>query len=140
MPPITFLILGLAITGTYAGIEFILRRRRTRELRALARTHSMHYCFGDRFRFASKIAEHFPVIGAADIRVRDLLYGSHDETHRYVFTVEFTKGVIRTKKRHSLVASFTEPRGQRKNRRIDLRFGDKSLTRVDQYRTLCHPG
>jgi hypothetical protein len=131
-----FLWLTIATTAIAAGAQFLRRQARTRRLRQLAARQSMHYSPGDRFRFASKVAEHFPVPGAADVRVSDVIYGSRDELHRYVFAVDYTRGVVRTKRRLRRVAAFVEPRGQRE-RRIELHLADPALPALQQYETLC---
>ena len=75
----------------------------------------MHFAPGDRLRLAQRIAEQFPVVGAASISVRDLLFRTDDSRHQYLFTVDYTVGVIRGKVGRSTVAGFSEPvtRGSR---------------------------
>ncbi len=75
----------------------------------------MHFAPGDRLRLARRIAEQFPVIGAANISVRDLLFRTEESRHQYLFTVDYTVGVIRGKVGRSTVAGFSEPvsRGSR---------------------------
>jgi hypothetical protein len=94
-----------------AGTRF----RRRRKLRTCARKWNMHFAPGDRLRLARRIAEQFPVIGAANISVRDLLFRTEDSRHQYLFTVDYTVGVIRGKVGRSTVAGFSEPvaRGSR---------------------------
>ena len=58
---------------------------------------------------AHRIAAQFPVIGAANISVRDLLFRTEESRHQYLFTVDYTVGVIRGKVGRSTVAGFTEP-------------------------------
>ncbi len=69
----------------------------------------MHFAAGDRLRLARRIVSQFPVPGAANIGVRDLLFRTGDNQHHYVFTVDYTVGVIRGKIGKSRVAGFTEP-------------------------------
>jgi len=69
----------------------------------------MHFAPGDRLRLARRIVGRFPVPGAASISVRDLLYCTADSRHQYLFTVDYTMGVIRGKVGQSRVAGFSEP-------------------------------
>jgi hypothetical protein len=89
--------------------------RRRRKLRTCARKWNMHFAAGDRLRLARRIVGQFPVPGAANIGVRDLLFRTGDNQHHYIFTVDYTVGVIRGKVGRSGVAGFTEPvsRGSR---------------------------
>ena len=75
----------------------------------------MHFAPGDRLRLARRIAGRFPVTGAANISVRDLLFRTEAANHQYLFTVDYTVGVIRGKMGRSCVAGFSEPvsRGSR---------------------------
>lgn len=83
--------------------------QRRRKLRACARRWNMHFAAGDRLRLARRIVAQFPVPGAANISVRDLLFRTGDDRHHYIFTVDYTVGVIRGKVGKSRVAGFTEP-------------------------------
>jgi hypothetical protein len=56
------------------------------------------------------VAGRFPVPGAADVHVSDLIYGGDKHVYRYVFVAEFTIGVVRTKRRRVRVGAYTEPR------------------------------
>jgi hypothetical protein len=109
MTPSLYLILLLAILLVVVlaggGSEFRCRRR----LRACARRWNMHFAPGDRLRLARRIVGQFPVPGAASISVRDLLYRTADNRHQYLFTVDYTVGVIRGKVGRSQVAGFSEP-------------------------------
>jgi len=85
------------------------RFRHRRKLRLCARKWNMHFAPGDRLRLARRIAGNFPIIGAANITVRDLIFRTEDSRHQYLFTVDYTVGVIRGKVGRSTVAGFTEP-------------------------------
>lgn len=137
MNPVIFLAIALGLTVVATATQWGAHAYRTRGLRRLARQNEMHFCYNDRFRFAPMVAEAFPIAGAADVRVLDMLYGSRDDLHRYVFTVEFTRGVVRTKSRRRRVAAFVEPRRAARHRPLDLRLADEKLSILDQYGALC---
>jgi hypothetical protein len=69
----------------------------------------------------------------------DLIYGSDRDRYRYVFSVEFTLGVIGPKRRVVRVASLSEPRerGGTGNVSPSLAPADGSL--VEQYRFFAPP-
>jgi hypothetical protein len=117
LSPIIYLILLLVILFGAVTADAIVRFLRQKKLRAAARKWKMHYAPGDRLRLARRIVSQFPVPGAANISVRDLLFRTEDSRHQYLFTVDFTVGVIRGKVGRSRVAGFTEPvsRGNRSN-------------------------
>jgi hypothetical protein len=113
--PQLYLILVLAILTivvTNAALRSYLQRK---HLRALARKWNMHYSPGDRLRLARRAARHFPIPGAASIRVRNLIFRTEESRHQYLFTIDYTVGVIRGKVGRSSVAGFEEPvtRGSR---------------------------
>lgn len=110
--PANFLEALLALTAAVALIERISRHRRRRELRRLAAQWKMTYSPRDLLRIASRIASRFPVPGAADVRVVDLIYGTKAGEYRYIFTAEYTTGVLGGKRRQVRAASFSEPRGR----------------------------
>jgi hypothetical protein len=113
--PAIYLLFLLAILFAAVVVGAISRFRRRRQLRLCARRWNMHFAPGDRLRLARRIAERFPVIGAANISVRDLLFRTEESKHQYLFTVDYTVGVIRGKVGRSTVAGFSEPvsRGSR---------------------------
>jgi hypothetical protein len=54
--------------------------------------------------------------------------------YRYIFTAEYTLGVLRTKKRYLRVASFAEPRDRRHAGEAEpVRLGTESLSIFEQY-------
>ena len=109
--PMTLLMLVVAITLLAMGTYGALRRRRRRALIGLAREWDMQYSTTDVFNLAPRVAAHLPVLGAADVRVRDLIYGTEAGGHRCIFVAEFTAGVVRSKSRRQCVVSVLEPRG-----------------------------
>ena len=63
-------------------------------------------------RITAKVVGRLPVPGAANVRVRDVIYGTERDRYRYVFTAEFTVGVVGPKHRVARVATFSEPRAR----------------------------
>jgi len=126
------------LTLLAGGIDALGRRRRHRKLRALAAQWRMTYSADDRLRLADKVADRFPIPGAADVHVNDVIYGADKDAYRYVFTAEFTIGVVRTKHRRVRVASFTEPRDRDS---VDsagpLVLAPDRLSLLEQYRHLA---
>jgi hypothetical protein len=137
MSPASFLALTIGITAAALAAQMLVRRRRRRALRELARVWDMHYSPGDRFRLAARVAERFPVPGAADLRVNDLIYGNEDELYRYIFSAEYTEGVIRSKRRVRRVMTFTEPKGRSDATKWSaFVLAEKEKPLVDQYKEL----
>jgi hypothetical protein len=134
MSPSAFLCLTILITVAMAVGWRVLRRRRARLFRRTAAQWQMRYCPGDQFRLADRLAACFPIVGAADIRILDLMYGGDDAAYRYIFTVEYTLGLIRAKQRQSRVIQLIEPRlaGQ-VDIHIDLAPYDRSLLQQYQF-------
>jgi hypothetical protein len=114
--PIRFLAVLIALTAVARLVYVIRRQRQRRALQALARQWQMHYSPHDRFQISDRIAERFPLPGAAEVRVVDLIYGSEQdepgEFYRYIFSAEYTVGVTRRKHRERRVVSFREPKGR----------------------------
>jgi hypothetical protein len=109
--PLQFLAVLIGLTAV-ARLTFILRRQRHRRaLHALAKQWQMHYSPHDRFDLAARVAERFPIPGAAEMHVVDLIYGRQGDAYRYVFTAEYTIGVTHGKHRHRRVVTFREPKG-----------------------------
>jgi len=137
MSPAYFLTITLAITAAALIAQFIVRHRRRIALRDLARAWDLHYSPGDRFRLAARVAERFPVPGAADMRVNDLIYGNEHDFYRYIFSAEYTEGVIRSKKRVRRVVTFTEPKGRSDATKwSSFVLADKQKPLIDQYKEL----
>jgi hypothetical protein len=107
--PAIYLLLLLAILLAAVLAGAFSRFHCRRKLRLCAHQWNMHFAPGDRLRLAQRIADRFPVIGAANISVRDLLFRTEDSRHHYLFTVDYTVGVIRGKVGRSTVAGFSEP-------------------------------
>src|SRR5690242_10439099 len=110
MSPWQVLALTLAVTLFAYVAERVRRRWHVRALRRLAGEWGMTFSQDDTLRLTPKVARDFPIPGAANLRVVNVLYGSDAERYRYVFTAEYTVGVVNAKRRHVRVASFTERR------------------------------
>lgn len=137
MTPLEFLTLMIAITALSAAIEAFRRFRHGNALRKLAAQRGMHFSAIDRFRLAPRIAQRLPVPGAAAVRVLDLLYGVEKQNYRYVFSTEYTTGVLRSKTGVRRVATFAEPRDPAEKREMgELTFAPETLPLVDQYKHL----
>ncbi len=99
----------------------------------------MHFSPRDQFDLAARVAERFPVPGAAELRVSDLIYGSDGTMYRYLFSAEYTTGVIYAKHRHLRVATFSEPKERSALRpRSELYVADESDDPIAQYEALHH--
>ena len=137
MSPLILLFAVMGLTGVALVVELVRRRRVHRALRQLALEQGMHFSRRDQLRLTSRVATHLPIPGAAYVRVIDLMYGSGGGRHRYVFTAEYTVGVLRSKKRCRRAATFSEPR-----QRCDaspcsaINLGPVDLPLIEQYRAL----
>lgn len=136
MTPISFLYLMLAITALAAGMQVGMRLRRKRSLRRLASDWKMHYNPGDPFHLASQAARRLPLPGAAEVRVTHLIYALKDNHYRYLFTSEFTQGVIHGKKRIRRVATFSDPKDRRDLIASPLILAPEGLPPLEQYKFL----
>jgi hypothetical protein len=136
-PPLLLLAAVIALTAVAAVIDFIRRRRMHGVLRQLAVERHLHYSPHDQLRLTARVADNFPVPGAAHVRVVNLLYGSEGGQYRYVFTTEYSTGAVRSKKRHNCAVTFREPRERQQRRnKIELRMANPDLSLIEQYREL----
>ena len=138
MSPLFFLGLTLLLSASAVTFDFLSRRRLRRQLQALARELNMAYSHHDRFALADRVAEHFPVPGAAAVRVIDLLYSSDAGSYRYLFSAEYTCGVIRSKRRLLRAVTLREPKG-RTDPSVwsNMLLAPDKLSLIDQYRHLA---
>ena len=142
MTPYQYLLLALGATAAAVAAERVYRRRRRRLFAGLAREWNMHYSARDLFRLAEQVAPRLPVVGAGDVFVEDVIYGVEGEFHRYLFSVEYTLGLVHAKRRVVRAASFREPKQHRVlSRWSPLELAEISMPLTDQYRTLhdAHP-
>jgi hypothetical protein len=138
MSPLVFLGLTLLLSATAVTLDFLFRRRLRCQLQTLARELKMAYSHHDRFALADRVAEHFPVPGAAAVRVIDLLYSSDAASYRYLFSAEFTCGVIRSKRRLLRAVTLREPKGPADpSIWSNMMLAPADLPLIDQYRHLA---
>src|SRR5262245_31337312 len=110
MPPLLFFGIMIGITGVLWLVYLLRRRSRSKALHKLASQWHMQFSQADLFNLAARIATDFPLPGAADLRVRDLIYATDADRHRYLFTAEYTCGVIEPQRREQRAATFCEPK------------------------------
>jgi hypothetical protein len=140
MTPAALFCLSLLVTVLAAVGDILLRRRRCKRLQRLAAEWEMNYSPRDQFRLTPRVARNFPVPGAARIRVVDLIYGIECDLYRYVFTAEYTTGIVSGKRRILRAGSFCEPRdrgGEANQSTITL--APAHLPLIEQYRKLTPP-
>ena len=138
MLSLTFLAVMLSIMLAAFIMHLAGRRQTSDRLRRLATERGMQYAENDLFQITPRVIERFPIYGASDLRVADVVYRRDGERYRYVFTVEYTVGVVRTKERVSQAATFCEPRDRSCPADWSgLVFAPENLCLVDQYAHLC---
>jgi hypothetical protein len=109
IPPILLLCLLLGVTAAASIADALARHARAHRLSQLAAAWDLRFTPEDRFQLTPRIASQFPTPGAADVVVRDILYGQEPGGRlRYLFTIEYTVGVLRTKRRRSAVGMVVE--------------------------------
>jgi hypothetical protein len=70
----------------------------------------MRFLPEDRFDLTRRLMRNFPIPGAGDLRVIDLIYATHGDTHRYVFTAEYTAPLDAGHRRERAVMTVCEPK------------------------------
>lgn len=135
------MLLAVVCITAAAGLTWrIVRRRQRQVLGDLAREWNMHYSSRDVFSLADRVAGRLPGVGAADVRVFDLIYGTGELGLQYIFCAEYTTGVVRSKSRRRNVVSVLEPKNT--GGQVDwatLRIAPIDLPLVGQYRSLREP-
>jgi hypothetical protein len=148
MSPFEKLALTCGFIAAAFAVELIARRRWRRALRRLAAEWKMNFGAVDTLKLTERVARHFPVPGAARLHVTNVIYGadkSDPERYRYVFTAEFTLGVVRTKRRLVRVGSFAEPKardraaGRAHHATAPVVLAPGNLSLLAQYRHLAPP-
>jgi len=135
MPPIDLLLALILLSAAAWTLDRWWQSHGQAAYRELARTHRMHYSPGDPLRLTPRIAAQLPLPGAAAVRVIDLLYRTDEQNHYYVFTAEYTIGVVGPKLRVRRAAAFTESKAAGANPK-PVRLGPVELSLVEQYRAL----
>jgi hypothetical protein len=137
MSPYAFLMCMVILTAGAAVAQMAARARHLGRLKRLAGEWKMHFSARDRFRLSPRVAEALPVPGAAGVRVFDLIYGIEQERHRYLFSTEYTVGVLRSKTGCRRVATFSEPRDAAcAEKGCELIFASSNLPLIEQYQEL----
>jgi hypothetical protein len=149
LSPLALLLALLALTALAVGISELARRRQSLAVAAVAARWQMRYLADDRFELAPRVAQGLPVAGAADVAVRDLIYGEDAgaggasfvgapaTSLRYFFTVEYTLGVVRGKRRHLAVGTMREERGGGVGQGYsEVSLAPSGLSVVEQYEHL----
>lgn len=137
MAPLELLILVIAITIAASAGQYVMRYPHLTRLRALARRWRMNFVAFDRFRIGERLRETFPVPGAADLQVVDVMYGLDEDRHRYIFTVQYTVGVLRGKRRTWRVAAVLEPRATGTPRPAQVLVADPGTDVMQQYKRMA---
>ena len=135
MPPID--LLGILLLITIGGVvaERWHRHREQCVYRKLALEHRMHFSAGDPLRLTARVAGRLPVPGAAGVRVINLMYRTDEQNHYYVFTAEFTVGVVGPKHRIRRAAAFVESKSGAASENL-IHLGPEELPLTEQYRML----
>jgi hypothetical protein len=135
--PAMFLLFAIALTCAAKLIYVVVRGRYRQQLQALAREWRMHYSPHDRFDLSNRLPGVFPLPGAAEMRAVDLIYGTEQEFYRFIFTAEYSVGVVRAKYRLRRVVTFREPKGQSGSMHWSrMILASEELEPIDQYRRL----
>ena len=134
--PLLFLAALVFITAFSFLTHRLIRSRHKRRVRAIAAEWGMRYAQADLFQLASRVAGRLPVPGAADIRVLDIVYATQGDCHRYVFTVEYTRGVTDYLRREARAATFTDPCEGTRKPPDQVICAPADLPLIDQYRHL----
>ena len=138
MTPLDVLAFTVCATAVAVAAEAVAARRRRKVLRRLAAEWRMTYSRFDSLRLTPKVVRNFPIPGAANLRISDVIYGIDHERYRYVFRAELTTGTVRRKKRGVRVATFSEPRDrQRAQATATVALAPATGGLVEQYRHLA---
>ena len=137
MTPWELLAAALAVTAVAYAADLAVRRRAGEGLRRLAAEWRMNFTLADRLRLTAKVARHFPLPGAANLRVSNVIYGTDKDRHHYVFTAEYTLGLVRGKRRLARAGAFSEPRDRERGPGpTSVQLAPAGLSLLEQYRHL----
>jgi hypothetical protein len=132
-----FLFIGLlCVTAVVWTLHRVMRHAFKRELRALASQWGMQYAQADLFNLAARVAADFPIVGVADLVVRDMIYATQGDRHRYVFTAEYTLGVIERHRREARAVTFCDPRDAGGHCATPIILAPEELPLIEQYKQL----
>jgi len=134
--PSVFFISLLCVTAVVWTLHRVMRHAHKKQLRALASQWGMQYAQADLFNLAARVAGQFPIPGVADLLVRDMIYATQGDRHRYVFTAEYTLGVIDRQRREERAVTFCDPRDSGGQCATPLILAPEELPLIEQYRQL----
>lgn len=138
MSPSVILAAVAGVTGMAYALERVRRRRSGAAIRALAAEWRMNFGQHDTLRITPRVAGHFPIPGAANLRVFDVIYGTDRDRYRYIFTAEYTAGVVNARRRLARVGAFSEPRDRERGQPpTPVVLAPANLPRIEQYRSLA---
>ncbi|HET6246418.1 MAG TPA: hypothetical protein VFE47_01870 [Tepidisphaeraceae bacterium] len=135
--PAALLIIAVSITFAAAVAERIWIRRYRQRLQKLAGEWGTNYSPHDQFRLTPRVFANFPIPGAANVRVVDVLYYIDHDRYCYIFTAEYTSGIVTGKRRVRRAATLSEPRERAAEApAAQITLAPANLPLVDQYRKL----
>jgi hypothetical protein len=135
--PSTFFWILLAITGVAWLLDHLIPLGRVRRMSRWAAEAKLFYSPVDRLGIAPRVARMLDFPGAANVRVFDLMYRSDGHFHYYLFTVEYSRGVMHRRTRVVQVAALDDPVGPAGCASDPaLRSVAGGLPRLEQYRLL----
>src|SRR5438045_3719783 len=135
--PALFFFGLLGVTAAVWIIHRILRHGHKERLKQLASGWGMRYAQADPFNLASRVAGEFPIPGVADLRIRDMIYATQGDRHRYVFTAEYTMGVVDRHRREARAVTFCDPKEANGQCATPLILGPAELGLIEPYRHLA---
>jgi len=134
--PAIFFTSLLCVTALVWTLNRLTRHAHKKQLRSLAGQWGMQYAQADLFNLAARVASEFPIVGVADLVIRDMIYATQGDRHRYVFTAEFTLGVIDRHRREARAVTFCDPRDTGGHCATPLILAPEELPLIEQYRQL----
>jgi len=134
--PALFFLGLVGVTALVWAVHRILRHGHKQRLKQLASSWGMTYAQADPFNLAARVAGDFPIPGVADLRIRDMIYATHGDRHRYVFTAEYTMGVVDRHRREARAVTFCDPKDSG-GCASPLILGPGELALIEQYRQLA---
>jgi hypothetical protein len=136
LSPSMFLLFLLTLTTVVGIVEACLIAVRRKRYGTLAKQWEMHYHPYDVLGLGPRLAGSMPRPGAADVRVRDLLFSRGGDTLLYIMTVEYTVGLIHSKRRRFLAAATREPVQSDPSSPLLLTFAPEEMPLLEQYEYL----
>lgn len=133
MSPAAYLVLTVSVAAGAVIANRQMDHRRHQRLRRAAAKWRLHYSVSDQFRLSTRITELFPIPGAADLRIADLMYGIRGHRHSYIFTADFTTGLMHTNDRRRRVVHFSEPRERNSPTASRVELAPENLPLLEQY-------